>query len=318
MPANESSLITGNNSNTIANSNESIILFEIQVQLHDESTSKESGEADTKNRFKDGWVIYRSLKQFESLQESLDELVPVRIKNKLKKMPNLKRSLLSKNYDEEKIKQATFILDDFIRSLSEDESLSQSEALYTFLCPSPDYLKNKADKSSHQASGNDESSGSMFKGAKPKELSDDDFLDSLFADTDLKALDANARDSIAEPFYYLIEEIFEIRGMKKLFRKSLILFVQLTYGATINAKIRESIYWLFSDEMFANFVIKINDSFWKLNSVTDELELIKYQASTRTAEEKAQTKKLAKLKLIANIPGRIEKIKNNLRLCWLV
>ena len=65
---------------------------------------------------------------------------------------------------------------------------------------------------------------------------DDEYLDRLFSESYLKSLDSanTAKDSIAEPFYYLIEEVFNIKDIKKILRKSFILFVQLTYGATIN------------------------------------------------------------------------------------
>jgi sorting nexin-25 len=128
-------------------------------------------------------------------------------------------------------------------------------------------------------------------------------LEELFSDTDFKGLDLNGKDSIAEPFYYLIEELFEIRGMKKIFRKSLILFVQLTYGATINRKIRETIYWILNEEVVSLIIKQIKDSIWKVNNLTGELELIKHDIHHRTNEEKAQTKNQAKQKLIENIPG---------------
>ena len=91
--------------------------------------------------------------------------------------------------------------------------------------------------------------------------------------------------------------------MKKLFRKSMIMFVQLTYGATINRKIRETIYWMLNDEIVSVLLKQIKDSIWRTNSATGEIELIKYESHTRTSEEKAQTKEMAKQKIIENIPG---------------
>ena len=137
-------------------------------------------------------------------------------------------------------------------------------------------------------------------------------MEELFSDTDFKGLDLNGKDSIAEPFYYLIEELFEIRGMKKIFRKSLILFVQLTYGATINRKIRETIYWILNEEVVSLIIKQIKDSIWKVNNVTGELELIKQDIFHRTNDEKIQTKNQAKQKLIENIPGKKSQIKMQL------
>lgn len=129
------------------NPNENILLFEIHVQLHDiVETNKENFEYSKleNSSFKEGWIIYRTIKQFESLNESLSELITEELEKKFKKAQSfLKRNYLSKNKTEENVKQATLILDEYIKVISEDSSLAQSDALYTFLCPSLDYFTNK-------------------------------------------------------------------------------------------------------------------------------------------------------------------------------
>uniref|UniRef100_A0A4W5LRM3 Uncharacterized protein n=1 Tax=Hucho hucho TaxID=62062 RepID=A0A4W5LRM3_9TELE len=42
------------------------------------------------------------------------------------------------------------------------------------------------------------------------------------------------KDALAEPCFMLIGEIFELRGMFKWVRKTLIALVQVTFGRTIN------------------------------------------------------------------------------------
>lgn len=298
------------NSTSSGNSNDSSLLFEIHVELHEDLFEPDSEhdkenldltKSDTSN-LKEAWVIFKTWKQFQALNENLSELIPLELKIKLKKVPSmLKRNIIGKNKEAEKIQKVTLILDEYLKTVSEDDSLAQSDALYTFLCPSLDYVNKKTD----QATNSEEkfSISSIFKSSKSKESTDEDYLDELFSDTDLKSLDSNGRDSIAEPFYFLIEEVFELKGMKKLFQKSLILFVQFTYGATINRKIRESIYWILDDDMLAFYLKQMKDSFWKMNDLDGKMELIKYEANIRNEEEKIQVKKNAKLKLIANIPG---------------
>ena len=189
--------------------------------------------------------------------------------------------------------------------VSKDESLSQSNDLYKFLCPSPDFYNEKKNKHFAAKSSGDEKFflTSLFKSSKSKEVTEDEFLDELFTETDSRSLDGNEKDSIAEPFYQLIEELFELKGMKRIFRKSLILFVQLTYGATINCKIRQSIYWLFNDEMVSFYLKQLKESMWKVNLEKNETELIIHEVKTKTNEEKSFTKKLAKQKLSVNVPG---------------
>jgi sorting nexin-25 len=291
-----------------------LALFEIHVQLHErfdivdlESESEQRRKSSP--AFKEGWVIYRSLKEFEQLNDNLSDLLPTELRLKFKKIPGLLKKGFSKA-NEERQERARLILDEYLRIISEDESLAQSEALYTFLCPSPGYFK----KDTELAAPTDEkfSLANIFRGggsSKTKELSEDEYLENLFSDTNLKLmLDTNARDSIAEPFYRLIEEIFGLKSMRKWFRKSLILFVQLTYGATINRKIRETIYWALSNDMLAFYFKQVKDSFWTMNEASGRVELISYEAPVRTKQEKLNTKKLAREKLVASIPETMQRL----------
>lgn len=186
------------------------------------------------------------------------------------------------------------------------------------MCPSTDYFKRSQSHPNAMPSNSDDkfSIGSIFKILKQKDMNtaeDDEYLDRLFSESYLKSLDnANkANDSIAEPFYYLFEELFEIKGVKKLLRKSVIVFVQLTYGATINRIIRERIYSIVTSDEFMSFYLKqLKNAYWTLDEKTGEHAFIPFTPThwARTADEKMKTKKLAKLKLIANIPEVLSKL----------
>jgi len=76
------------------------------------------------------------------------------------------------------------------------------------------------------------------------------------------AADLDSKDSIAEPMYALMGEIFDMGGVFKWLRKSLISFVQITYGRTINRQIRESVAYLFEESMLHNYFSAILKSFW--------------------------------------------------------
>jgi sorting nexin-25 len=43
----------------------------------------------------------------------------------------------------------------------------------------------------------------------------------------------SVQDGIAEPLYALLGEVFDLRGLFRWLRRSLITFVQITYGRTI-------------------------------------------------------------------------------------
>lgn len=50
---------------------------------------------------------------------------------------------------------------------------------------------------------------------------------------DCDTTDLGGSDGVAEPLYALIGEVFDLRGVFKIVRKSLMTFVQITYGSTI-------------------------------------------------------------------------------------
>jgi sorting nexin-25 len=67
-------------------------------------------------------------------------------------------------------------------------------------------------------------------------MSGDDFVDPdlLFDDDSRPDGSGGPRgDAVAEPLYALLGEIFDLRGLFRWLRRSLITFVQITYGRTI-------------------------------------------------------------------------------------
>jgi hypothetical protein len=51
-----------------------------------------------------------------------------------------------------------------------------------------------------------------------------------------------SKDSIAEPLYSLISEVYELHGMFKWLRKSFISFVEVTFGRSINRYVNGTFY----------------------------------------------------------------------------
>ncbi|XP_047989308.1 sorting nexin-25-like [Leguminivora glycinivorella] len=70
------------------------------------------------------------------------------------------------------------------------------------------------------------------------------------------------RDSIAEPLYALLSEVFDMRGVFRWLRKTLVTFVQITYGRTINRQIKETVTWLFSEQMLHYYISVVLKSWW--------------------------------------------------------
>ncbi|XP_055132530.1 sorting nexin-25 isoform X6 [Symphalangus syndactylus] len=106
------------------------------------------------------------------------------------------------------------------------------------------------------------------------------------------------KDALAEPCFMLIGEIFELRGMFKWVRRTLIALVQVTFGRTINKQIRDTVSWIFSEQMLVYYINTFRDAFWpngKLAPLT----------TIRSKEQSQETKQRAQQKLLENIPGNI-------------
>lgn len=105
----------------------------------------------------------------------------------------------------------------------------------------------------------------------------------------------DGKDSIAEPLYALMGEIFEMDGVFKWVRKSMISFVQITYGRTINRQIRDSINSLFEESMLHHYSTSAMHSFWPGGVLATA-----YPERTKEMEE--ITANTAKSLLLENIP----------------
>ncbi|KFB41907.1 AGAP000912-PA-like protein [Anopheles sinensis] len=112
------------------------------------------------------------------------------------------------------------------------------------------------------------------------------------------------RDSIAEPLYTLLGEIFDLGGVFRWLRKSLISFVQITYGQTINRQLRESIAALFEEPMLHTYASTVLRTFWpgggtlQVSGATVRLP----STTERTEDEREMTMDAARTLLQDNIP----------------
>ncbi|KAH8387562.1 hypothetical protein KR093_007832, partial [Drosophila rubida] len=218
-----------------------------------------------------GWVVMRSLNQVHELQRKLRHV-----------SSNLKSLDLPTNFkffflktDRHTQEKAKGQIQKFLNFILEDDHLNGSEAIYTFLSPSSDHLKQtlpspKKSKfslstlfKSDAAKAHDSNKASdPFWGLQRDDDDMSTYLDGeTSSDAKLQA-DLDSKDSIAEPMYALMGEIFDMGGVFKWLRKSIISFVQITYGRTINRQIRESIAYLFDESMLHNYFSAILKSFW--------------------------------------------------------
>lgn len=103
------------------------------------------------------------------------------------------------------------------------------------------------------------------------------------------------KDTVAEPLYALMDEIFDHKGFNKYLRKTLITFVQITYGRTINRQIHDIITWYFSEKQLHYYLSLLTKSFWPQG-------MLAQKGPERSALEKSFTANEARKMFVSNVP----------------
>ncbi|XP_035894541.1 sorting nexin-25 [Anopheles stephensi] len=285
--------------------------FMIVVQVDEMNDYGSGGRDDTvvmtaleaTDTISTGWVVVRSLAQFHTLHRKLR---PMCAELRQLDLPsnNAFKLFLLKN-DRALLEKAKAQIQRYLSFILEDDHLNQSEAVYEFLSPSSDRLKQGVVANSTPSPSKKPSSKfslatifrtnsdkleqlwhvggtdrSPFAGEHDAFTPEDADQVSLYleggppaggvssASFGSPSLDGTgssvveARDSIAEPLYALLGEIFDLGGVFRWLRKSLISFVQITYGQTINRQLRESITALFDEPMLHAYASAVLRSLW--------------------------------------------------------
>ena len=191
------------------------------------------------------------------------------------------------------MERAKVLLQNFVDSLLQDDIISSSELVYAFFSPSPDHLKISHEE---EKTNKFKKITSLFKNDQSKKSKDDLTLDELGLMEDYFEKSLELKDDIAEPLYSLISEIFDLKGVFKWFRKSLVTFVQLSFGRTISRHLQETSNWMVSEGMIVTYITMFKNSFWINGQLRPE-------ATPRSAEEKDQSRKEAKDLFLSEVHG---------------
>ncbi|KAL1509137.1 hypothetical protein ABEB36_003923 [Hypothenemus hampei] len=274
----------------------------VQMSEEDEDCDNEAGNICS------GWVVCRSLTQFQELHKKLRPLCSD-VRN-LDLPSNTFKFLFGKS-DKASLDKAKSQIQKYLDFVLKNEILNQSEAVYSFLSPSSEHLK----QSSPSPKKSRFSFSTIFKSGSEQGTSfsilKDSSEENISQSLDTVAVDAidfvkqqngqgmkmseDGKDSIAEPLYALLSELFDMRGVFKYLRKTLIAFVQVTYGRNINRQIYETISWWLSEEMLHYYVAQILKNFWPGGSLAPP-------GYPRTEEEKLTTAQKAQEMLTNNVP----------------
>ena len=207
-------------------------------------------------------------------------------------------SLLNFRSSQNKAEKARSVLQRYMDAILTDDRLNKSEIVYSFLSPSPAYLtRNKKDGPSYASSdevkflslprifkSNPNSKSKLDINGQEEDITKKRllFLDGrgskvhgsgdneVLANVDARDI-GHSFDGVAEPIYSLISELFDMRGVSKILRKSLMTFVQITYGSTINRQVKDTVSYLTSDHMIIQYINTVQNNLWQSsNKETEE------------------------------------------------
>ena len=242
----------------------------------------------------DAWVIARGINEIIQLKRKLVKMKP--------SLSRIEIFRLKNENDLSLVKKAKESMNTFFDAVLTDPVCFSSEEVYLFFNPSPDSLRHplsaiKNNKTGKQSSlpfaslfgfASDNSATTSRSTSDPGDEQD---LTRFFEE--LEGRD-QMKDDIAEPMYALLREVFDLEENVGWLRKSLIAFVQVSYGKTINRQIRETVSWLTGEAMIAFYLHTLKESWWPKDPVPE--------TGPRTTLDKDKTYTLAKHKLLQNIP----------------
>ncbi|XP_020288174.1 sorting nexin-25-like [Pseudomyrmex gracilis] len=260
-----------------------LIVHMAENKNNDESTSS-------------GWVVLRKLQDFQDLHRKLR---PLCSNVKTLDLPSQPLKFFGKS-DKATLEKAKMQIQKYLNFVLDDERLNQSEALYAFLSPSSEHLKAVAPSPKKSRF----SFSTLFKTSvgsnDPRDKEEEEDYSLLLDDNETGRTGTDnylnaSKDAIAEPLYTLLEEVFDLRGVFCWLRRSLIVFVQITYGRTINRQIRDTVAWVFSEPMLHYYIQLFTKSWWPNGQLVSETVL-------RTDEEKLKTRGEARRQFLNNVP----------------
>ena len=256
-----------------------------------------------------GWIVARNLQHFHDFRRRLIRVVPSLKSFNLPKTP---KKLVANESQLNVIKDKLQI---FLNALTQYERIYRSEELFLFLSQSCDNLRQPVNKQINQSNtmskffpfaklfGVTHTIERQLSSEKETKDSDKNSVDTesqFLILNDLENED-NTKDDIAEPLYDLISEIFELRTVSKWLRRSLMTFVQMTYGQTINKQLRSMAEWICSESMIHYYLTSLRDSLWPNGSLSEPWP----QSSD---EERKRVQILAKQHLLNSIPEVINNL----------
>ncbi|KAK0043037.1 sorting nexin-25 [Biomphalaria pfeifferi] len=238
----------------------------------------------------EGWAISRTLEDFYTLHEKLSLISSLLQK---KELPS--SGILFKTLDKAFLTRATTMLDDYLSTVLKDDKLVHNESLYAFLSPTPEFVYQSTASEKKSKFSLPSFLKSLPSIRSEAQETEEEFM---FSGDDGSEKDRST-DSIVKPLYRLVEEVFELHGLFRWFRKTLMNFVELTFGRSMDRQLKETVDQLVSEQMLIYYIQLFKDSMWPDGQPPSP-------AQPRSEQQKLDDRLQAKAKLLENMPDPLK------------
>ena len=203
---------------------------------------KQSAASETKG----GWVICRTLAEFETLHAKLTT-----VDGELQ-FPSTPAKWLSPfTTTAAHWEKHSKSFQGYLRHVLRDPSLRECEEVFNFLSPAVESLRKS----------------------------------SLLGFSTSKEHEDQREDSIFEPIYLLAREIFELDDWSRIVRKQSLELVHLTYGKNLDQQFQESLAWMVSEPMLVYYLDWFKERRWPGGKPAPPAPIRTEEEKRRTREE---------------------------------
>ena len=231
------------------------------------------------------WIVTRSLVEIVNLQRKLSPYFPWLADLEL---PTANKTIFGKLSDNtsgaENSDRTKVLVQRFLESILDDDIVCGSEAVYSFFCSfSQDKEELLVKKDSFK------NLKSLFRTSTKDDIPGQDLIIEEGEDSPDKV-----GDFIADPLYALLSEIFDLKGVFKWFRKSLVTFVQISFGRTISRQLVDTANMVVSETMIITYLNMFKNSIWSNGQLRPE-------ARVRTEEDMIKTRAEAREMIVSQV-----------------
>ena len=217
-------------------------------------------------------------------------------------LPSPSRKSFTKLTEKCDLEKSKVLVQNFLDIVLSCEVLSESEAVYMFFTSNWENSSLEAEEVKKNPDTKFKKIKQMFTNSECKKNKDS--LEDLIIMEDLQGKTSQLPDDLAEPLYALISEIYELKGVFKWFRRSLITIAYISFGGTISRKLVDTVHWLLGDSMFLCYLNFLRE----IISQTEDTRPASPLTEEKREEEKEEVREVARQLFVSTVPDIMVKV----------